>query len=256
MALIGGMPGTFLMKALTSSKGTVPDKVAHAYTNKCKLEVLFGSSWFREIQGKTVIDFGCGLGGDSIAMVQRGAGQVIGVDIRLDFLEQARQNAERAGVADRCTFVTTPTGLADVVVSLDSFEHFDDPAAILGVMSDHLVPGGVIYTSFGPTWYHPYGGHMFSIFPWAHLVFTERAMLDWRRYFRPTQTARSITACGLNKMTIARFERLVAASPLEVRALEVRPIRRLRWLANRVTREFCTSVVQCTLVKPPARLAC
>ena len=169
-----------------------------------------------------MIDFGCGVGRESITMVQRGAGHVIGVDIRLGFLEQARQNAAEAGVAQRCTFATTPTRRADVVVSLDSFEHFDDPAAILRVMSDHLVPGGVIYASFGPTWYHPYGGHMFSIFPWAHLVFTERAMLNWRRYFRPSQTAERITECGLNKMTIARFERLVADSPFEVRALEVR----------------------------------
>lgn len=248
MGIIGGAIGTFLMTTISGTEGTGPVKVAYAYRGKSKLDVLLGPRFFQDIKDKTVIDFGCGLGHESIEMAQRGAARVIGVDIREDFLARARQKAEEEGVADYCTFATKPTERADVVVSLDSFEHFDDPAGVLRLMSDYLVRGGIVYASFGPPWYHPYGGHMFSIFPWAHLVFTERAMLNWRRHFRPAQTAQSIEACGLNKMTVARFERLVAESAFDIKALETRAIRQLRWVANRFTREFCTSVVQCTLV--------
>jgi len=50
-------------------------------------------------------------------------------------------------------------------------------------------------------------------------------------------------------MTVARFERLVRDSDLSVERLETVPIRKLRPLANRWTREFVTSTVRCTLVR-------
>ena len=53
-----------------------------SYHNRSKLEVLFGPEIWREIAGKTVIDFGCGLGEDAIDMVRHGAAYVTGVDIR------------------------------------------------------------------------------------------------------------------------------------------------------------------------------
>ncbi len=52
---------------------------------------------------------------------------------------------------------------------------------------------------------------------------------------------------GLNKMTIKRFIALVEASPLRFASFELLPIRPLRWIANRVTREFTTAAVRCVL---------
>jgi 2-polyprenyl-3-methyl-5-hydroxy-6-metoxy-1,4-benzoquinol methylase len=220
-----------------------------AYANKSKLAVLFGPSFFDEIRGRTVIDFGCGTGGESVEMAQRGARRVIGVDIRDSFLETARRHAAASGVADRCAFMTTPDEPADIVVSLDSFEHFDDPALILRVMDSYLAPGGKVIATFGPTWYHPLGGHLFSVFPWAHLLFTEKALLRWRKTLRPNQTATKITECGLNKITIRRFEQIVGDSPFRFERFEARPIRGIRALATPVLREFGTAIVRCTLVR-------
>lgn len=180
------------------------------------------------------------------------ARRVIGVDIRDTLLTRARARADAAGVADRCTFSTSPTELADIVVSLDSFEHFEDPADVLRIMAEYLRPDGEVFASFGPIWYHPLGGHTFSVFPWSHLVFTEPALLRWRKDFRPAQTATRITECGLNKMTIRRFQRLVEESPFRFAQFEARPIRPLRWFANGLTREFATSVVTCRLVRRDA----
>jgi SAM-dependent methyltransferase len=219
-----------------------------AYRNKSKLVTMLGASLVDRIRGKVVIDFGCGQGAEAIEMARLGARRVIGVDISDKWLRMARAAADEAGVSHRCVFGTTPTEPADVIVSLDSFEHFDDPAAILRIMAAYLRPDGEALASFGPTWYHPLGGHTFSVFPWAHLIFTEEALLRWRRNFHPRQTATRITDCGLNKMTIARFERLVRDSPFRFAEFEARPISRLRRLAMPMTREFVTSVVICRLV--------
>lgn len=100
----------------------------------------------------------------------RGAARVIGLDIREAKLKIARQHAARVGVLDRCTFAQSTTEKADVIVSKDAFKHFSDPAAILDMMASLLTASGYVIASFGPTWLHPYGGHLFSVFPWSHLV--------------------------------------------------------------------------------------
>jgi SAM-dependent methyltransferase len=220
-----------------------------AYAGRSKLRVLLGESLLDQLRDKDVIDFGCGDGAEVIEIAQFGARSVVGVDIQTDRFPDATRRAEAAGVGDRVRFLAAPDGRADVVVSIDSFEHFGDPAQILRVMATQLRPGGCVIASFGPTWYHPLGGHLFSVFPWAHLIFTESALIRWRSDFKTDGATRfSEVAGGLNQMTIARFLALVDASPLRLQHLEAVPIRRLASLSNRITREFTTAIVRCTLV--------
>jgi SAM-dependent methyltransferase len=220
-----------------------------AFSGKSKLS-LMGEGFFNEIAGKTVIDFGCGEGTEAVEMAQRGAGRVIGIDIRDEVLTAARERALRAGVSDRCEFTTSTTECSDIVVSIDAFEHFEDPVGILRIMEKLLKPSGQVIVTFGPTWYHPLGGHLFSVFPWAHLLFSEQALIRWRSDFKSDGATRfSEVAGGLNQMTISRFERLLNESPFEAMSLELVPIRKLRLLHNRLTREFTTAIVRCRLAK-------
>jgi SAM-dependent methyltransferase len=217
---------------------------------KSQLPALMGDDFFLRIAGKLVVDFGCGEGADAVEMAAHGAARVIGIDIREDMLRAARQHALQAGVGNTCIFASSTAELADIVVSIDAFEHFADPAEILRIMSALLRPSGEVFISFGPTWYHPLGGHLFSVFPWAHLIFSEQALIRWRSTFKTDGATRfGEVAGGLNQMTIARFERLIAASPFQVARLELIPIRKLRLFHIRLTREFTTSVVRCRLVK-------
>jgi SAM-dependent methyltransferase len=183
-------------------------------------------------------------------MARLGAKRVIGIDIREDLLQRARQKALSAGVQDACLFASETTELADVIVSIDAFEHFADPAGVLRIMSMLLRPAGEVVVSFGPTWYHPLGGHLFSVFPWAHLVFSEEAFIRWRSTFRSDGATRfSEVAGGLNQITIRKFVGLIDSSDFEVATLELVPIRRLRRFHSRLTREFTTAIVRCHLVK-------
>lgn len=221
-----------------------------AYTSKSKLRVLLGEDLLAQISGKTVIDFGCGSGNEAVEMAQAGAARVIGLDIREPFLEEARRKAAAFGVADICHFASTTDEPADAIVSIDSFEHFDDPADILRIMGSLLKPDGHCLISFGPTWYHPLGGHLFSVFPWAHLIFSEEALLGWRATFKTdgAKHFREVTG-GLNQITIRQFEKFVARSPFEFSHFELVPIRKLGPIHNRLTREFVTAIVRCSLIK-------
>lgn len=246
MGVIGGALGYRILRQI-SADGDTGYMDGSVYAGRSKLEVLFGPTFWSEISGKVVIDFGCGAGLQAIEMAQRGAARVIGIDTYAPVLDEARANAVRAGVADRCAFAADATEPGDVVVALDSFEHFADPGAILATMRRLIRPDGFVLTSFGPTWYHPLGGHIFSVFPWAHFVFTERACLRWFADFNPDGHT-SFASVGINRMTVARFERIVAASDWRFDRFEAVPIRRLRHLHTRLTREFTTATVRCRLV--------
>jgi SAM-dependent methyltransferase len=220
------------------------------YQGKSKLAVQLGEDIFSRIADKVVIDFGCGEGADAVQLAANGAKRVIGIDMREDVLKTAREKARIAAVQDRCSFATSTNELADFVVSMDAFEHFADPGEILRIMDSLLRPTGEVLVSFGPTWYHPLGGHLFSVFPWAHLIFSERALLRWRSTFKTDGATRfGEVAGGLNQMTVARFEGIITESPLKAASLELIPIRKLRPLHNRLTREFTTSIVRCRLIK-------
>ena len=114
---------------------------------RSKLNFQFGDAFLEEVRGEVVIDFGCGEGVQSIELAKAGAGSLIGLDIREEQLERARIAAQKAGVSGWCRFASSTSIPADVVVSLDSFEHFEDPGAELGRMYALLKAGGILVAS-------------------------------------------------------------------------------------------------------------
>lgn len=247
MGIIGGAVGYKLLRYISPS-GQSSNCDGSVYQGRSKMEVLFGEHIWGELAGKTIADFGCGSGAQAIEIAQHGAAKVYGIDIRERILEEARQAAARAGVADHCFFATEIGEPVDVVISLDAFEHFDDPANILKIMRGLVKDDGYALIEFGPTWYHPLGGHLFSVFPWAHFVFTERALIRWRSDFKTDGATRfHEVEGGLNQMTIRRFEQLVADSDFKFASFEAVPIRKLQPVANKLTREFTTAIVRCRL---------
>lgn len=85
------------------------------------------------IQGKRVLDLGCGPGHYGIALARAGAGEVMGIDFAEGMIQLARQQAKVAGVDDRCTFVVrdffpyTPEVPFDYVVVMGVMDYIADP---------------------------------------------------------------------------------------------------------------------------------
>lgn len=247
MAIIGGQIAYKLLRLIAPRSVSAFSGVDPSEADT-KLEQYFGKTFFETIAGKTVIDFGCGRGGPAVEMAKRGAGKVIGLDIQERLLDISRLKAQQQGVADRCVFTTTNTELADIVISKDAFEHFADPAAILKKMALLVKPEGYVLAAFGPTWLHPYGGHLFSVFPWSHLIFTEAAQIRWRADFKTDGATRFCEVDGgLNQLTIAQFEKLVADSPFQLAWLDTSPIKGLKFFKTPALREFGSSIVRCKL---------
>jgi SAM-dependent methyltransferase len=207
------------------------------------------------IRGRRVVDFGCGGGGQSAALAAAGARFVLGVDDNPGMLAAARERAVEQGVADRVEFAASLDGEHaagfDLVVAQNSMEHFLDPASALRAMRDSLAPGGRIFMTFGPPWYAPYGSHMhfFTRLPWVHLLFSEATVMRVRSRFRDDDL-RTYRDAGLNKMSVRRFERLVAESGMRMVFRKYDCVRQLGFLARiPLLRELFINHVSCVLAK-------
>ncbi len=99
-----------------------------------------------DVQGKTVLDLGCGSGESLVPMVKRGA-HVIGIDISPDLIELARQRLSNyelsAVVRDGSAYATgLPNESVDVVFSMALLHHLDLPRARQEIYRV-LRPGGL-----------------------------------------------------------------------------------------------------------------
>src|SRR5207248_507534 len=73
------------------------------------------------LQGQSVLELGCGLGGLSLTMLSRGAARATGVDLSPVAINEASRLAREAGLGDRASFsvgdaAQVELSTADVVV--------------------------------------------------------------------------------------------------------------------------------------------
>jgi ribosomal protein L11 methyltransferase len=101
-----------------------------------------------DLEGKTVIDFGCGSGILAIAAIKLGAAKVVGIDIDPQAITASKDNAARNGVADQLELFLPqdqPENLvADVVVANILAAPLRELSSII---TAHVAPGGALAMS-------------------------------------------------------------------------------------------------------------
>jgi SAM-dependent methyltransferase len=203
------------------------------------------------LHGLSVLDFGCGYGFQAIALAKRGiCKSVVGVDIRNT--EAARSNATRHGVADRVRFTESIAAERfDSVYSCSAFEHFADPKQILGLMLSSVKPGGEVIITFAEPWWSPYGSHFsgYSRLPWVNVLFSEATVMAVRSRYRSDGAKRyEDVEGGLNRMTLAKFERIMRNAPARIESMNVFPVRGLPLVTKiPLVREFLSTAASCVL---------
>ena len=207
------------------------------------------------IRDKRILDFGCGLGFQSVALAQKGASFVLGVDINEKALGKARSLSRQMGVDAKVKFEKDLPIIYrdyfDVVISQNSFEHFEEPVKILELMKLALKQNGKLIVSFGPPWFSPYGVHMFFFvkIPWVNILFSEKTVVNVRHLYK-NDTAMSYKDLGLNKMTISKFESIIADSNMEIEYLKYHCVKHVDFLAKiPKLRELFINHVTCVMVR-------
>jgi SAM-dependent methyltransferase len=178
-------------------------------------ENAFTSKIWELCADKKVLDLGCGQGGYTLALAKKGALTAVGVDINNTFIF-----AEYFAISnslDNVRFVQGatnifPNDVFDIVISHDSFEHFERPRNIIrnspnyqacGNFVDKISPLDESRTAHvGNIRLSPFHLVFLIIIMRCHSVYHNQQIL-FEEYDK--------LSGGLNKMTVGRFKRLLKA---------------------------------------------
>lgn len=102
-----------------------------------------------DLEGKLVLDIGCGIGGVDVLLARDYGCDVVGLDVEAPLLDRARERAASSGLSDRIEFRLIEPGplplddeSVDVVFSKDAWIHVSDKQALLSDVYRVLRPGG------------------------------------------------------------------------------------------------------------------
>src|SRR3989344_2865602 len=130
--------------------------------------------------GKKVLDVGCGTGELAGIIAGKNAAQVLGVDYSLNAILIAKKTHVRNNLSFACVNAENISGRFDVVTSLGTLEHFDDPLSLLKKFKHLLRPGGSIIV-VSPNWSNPRGYMLMTL---KHLFYAKITRADLH-YFTP-----------------------------------------------------------------------
>ncbi|MFC4472366.1 methyltransferase domain-containing protein [Streptomyces xiangluensis] len=104
-----------------------------------------------EAPGAQLLDLGCGLGWSTIALARAfPEARLTGIDLDAASIEQARRNAEEAGLGERIAFVRTDAagagldGAVDLVTVFEALHDMADPIGVLASVRGLLSPSGAV----------------------------------------------------------------------------------------------------------------
>lgn len=158
-------------------------------------------------EGSWALDFGSGIGGPTLHMARVSSASFVGVTNNERLNQQAREKAEKAGLAHQVRFITLgdtdykhlpfPEGTFDAVTFYESVCHIPDKAALFRELARILKPGGHLG---GMDWLQrPFGEYQ-----------TEEQIL---RFMQPLNESTAIPGHG----SVGSYRRMLEDAGLQVR---------------------------------------
>jgi SAM-dependent methyltransferase len=130
--------------ALYGNKDRFPQNVVNRFLRRSMvLRYEKSMDGCRPIEGRSVLDVGCGPGHYSVELARRGAARVVGVDFAPAMIRLAEERAREAGVAERCQFdvgdfMSFPEGETfDYTIVMGFMDYVRDAPALVGKVLRH-----------------------------------------------------------------------------------------------------------------------
>jgi 2-polyprenyl-6-hydroxyphenyl methylase/3-demethylubiquinone-9 3-methyltransferase len=187
--------------------------------NPLRLEWINGIA---PLQGKKVLDVGCGGGILTDAMARSGA-QALGIDLATKSLKVAQLHALEAQTPNVQYREVTVEALAaerpasfDVVTCMEMLEHVPDPSSIVRACAQLVKPGGHVFFS---TLNRNSKSFLFAIVGAEYVLnLLPRGTHEYAKFIRPNELARDCREAGLEWQ--------------HTRGMEYNPLTRRYWLSG------------------------
>ena len=174
------------------------------------------------LQGKQVLDVGCGGGILTDAMARSGA-TALGIDLatkslkvaQLHALEAQTPNVQYREVSVEDLAAERPASF-DVVTCMEMLEHVPDPASVVRACAQLVKPGGHVFFS---TLNRNPKSFLFAIVGAEYVLnLLPRGTHEYAKFIRPSELARDCREAGLDWQ--------------HTRGMEYNPLTRRYWLSN------------------------
>ena len=187
--------------------------------NPLRLDWIDGHA---RLQGKRVVDIGCGGGILSDSMARRGA-SVLGIDLATKSLKVAELHALEAGTQDveyrevaAEVLAAEQPGAFGVVTCMEMLEHVPQPASIVNACAALVAPGGWVFFS---TINRNAKAFAFAIVGAEHVLkLLPKGTHEYAKFIRPSELARWCRDAGLELV--------------DTRGMEYNPITQVYRLSN------------------------
>ncbi|KAF1009331.1 MAG: Ubiquinone biosynthesis O-methyltransferase [Burkholderia gladioli] len=174
------------------------------------------------VEGKRVVDVGCGGGILSEALARKGA-DVTGIDLSVKALRVAKLHALEAQVSRLAYREVSAEALAaeqpesfDVVTCMEMLEHVPDPASVVQACARLVKPGGWVFFS---TINRNAKAFALAIVGAEYVLnMLPRGTHEYAKLIKPSELAGFIRAAGLDAV--------------QIRGLGHNPLTRRYWLSN------------------------
>ena len=174
-----------------------------------------------QLQGKEVLDVGCGGGILTDAMARSGA-KALGIDLaakslrvaQLHALEAQTPNVQYREVSVETLALERPASF-DVVTCMEMLEHVPDPASVVKACADLVKPGGWVFFS---TLNRNPKSFLFAIVGAEYVLnLLPKGTHEYAKFIRPSELASACRTAGLEWQ--------------QTRGMEYNPLTRRYWMS-------------------------
>jgi SAM-dependent methyltransferase len=173
-------------------------------------------------ENTSVLEIGCGEGGNLKPFLDIGCKRIVGVDILPGKIDNAIKFYSNHPGRKKIEFVTgdiydlRELGQFDIIITRDVLEHIHGQERFMQFVRKFLNPDGKFFLGF-PPWFNPFGGHQqmcesrfLSKLPFFHILPTPLYRFILKTFGETDSKIKGLLEIKETGITIERFERILA----------------------------------------------
>jgi len=174
----------------------------------------------------SVLEIGCGEGGNLAPFLKAGCKRVVGIDMLEGKIDNARKFYKNVENSENIEFICDDIfnidpeviGQFDIIITRDVLEHIHGQEKFMEDVKKFMKPDGKFFLGF-PPWHNPFGGHQqllkskfLSRLPYFHILPKPIYKLILKMFGETDGKIESILEIKDTRITIERFERILKKS--------------------------------------------
>jgi len=184
---------------------------------------------FIDVNEKTsVLEIGCGEGGNLKPFCDIGCKRIVGVDISEGKIKNANKffsnhpNKRNIKFLHSDIYDVNDLGLFDIIITKDVLEHIHGQEYFMQIVKNFLKPEGKFFLGF-PSWYNPFGGHQqmceskfLSILPYFHILPTPIYRFVLKTFGESESKIKGLLEVKETGITIEKFEKILIETEYKI----------------------------------------